>query len=197
MKVVLIDNFDSFVYNLAQYIGSAGEVPVVMRNDVSVEDVMNEKPDALVISPGPGRPEKAGCSVEVVRRLGPRTPLLGVCLGHQAIGVSYGSKVVRADRLFHGKTSQIEHSEVGVFRGLEPFFEATRYHSLVIDPDSVPASLEITARTKDGVVMGVRHAIDPVEGVQFHPESVLTKQGLKLIENFLASARDWNASPRP
>ena len=196
MKVVVIDNFDSFVYNLAQYLGQAGATPVVIRNDTSVDFIQDQAPDAIVISPGPGRPEQAGCSVDVVTELGPRVPILGVCLGHQAIAVAYGARVVRAGQLVHGKTSAIEHLNSGVFKGLDQSFPATRYHSLVVDPDSIPKALEVTART-ERVVMGIRHLEHPVEGVQFHPESVLTEHGLRLIENFLELAKFWGSTPRP
>lgn len=188
MKVVLIDNFDSFVYNLAQYIGSLGAEPEVVRNTASVASIEASEPDAIVISPGPGQPEDAGCSVEVVTKLGASIPILGVCLGHQAIGVAYGAKVVRAPELMHGKTSTITHDEGGVFRGLPNPFHATRYHSLAIEPGSIPSSLRVSA-SAGNVVMGVRHESDRVEGVQFHPESVLTECGLQLVENFLEGAR--------
>jgi len=196
VKVVVIDNFDSFVYNLAQYLGQAGATPVVIRNDTSVDFIQDQAPDAIVISPGPGRPEQAGCSVDVVTELGPRVPILGVCLGHQAIAVAYGARVVRAGQLVHGKTSAIEHLNSGVFKGLDQSFPATRYHSLVVDPDSIPKALEVTART-ERVVMGIRHLEHPFEGVQFHPESVLTEHGLRLIENFLELAKFWGSTPRP
>ena len=185
MRVVLIDNYDSFVYNLAQYIGSCGAEPVVLRNDVTVDDIAAALPDMLVVSPGPGRPEDAGCSIEVIRELGPRVPLLGVCLGHQAIGVAFGSRVVRAEKVMHGKTSWINHRGSGVFAGLPDPFEATRYHSLVIEKDTIGEELEITAEAADDVVMGVRHRTFPIEGVQFHPESILTTNGMQLIKNFL------------
>jgi anthranilate synthase component 2 len=187
MKVVLIDNYDSFVYNIAQYIGACGAEPVVLRNDVTVAEVADAHPDSIVLSPGPGRPEDAGCSVDVIRELGPRVPMLGVCLGHQAIGVAFGSTVVRADKVMHGKTSLIHHRGAGVLTGLPDPFEATRYHSLVIDPSTVGDDLEVTASTSDDVVMGVRHRTYPIEGVQFHPESILTTNGMQLIKNFLSS----------
>jgi anthranilate synthase/aminodeoxychorismate synthase-like glutamine amidotransferase len=186
-RVLLIDNFDSFVYNLAQHIGASGADPVVLRNDVSLDELESVGPDAVVVSPGPGRPEDAGCSVAAIRRFAGRVPVLGVCLGHQAIGIAFGGSVVRAGRLMHGKTSEIFHEGSGVFAGLPSPLEATRYHSLVISPESVPAELEVTARTSDGVIMGVRHREVAVEGVQFHPESCLTPTGMAMIGNFLAA----------
>jgi len=186
-RVLLIDNFDSFVYNLAQYIGASGSEPIVLRNDVSLEELESVAPDAVVVSPGPGRPEDAGCSVAAIRRFAGRVPVLGVCLGHQAIGIAFGGSVVRAGRLMHGKTSAIYHEGTGVFAGLPSPLEATRYHSLVISPENLPAELEVTARTSDGVIMGVRHRETAVEGVQFHPESCLTATGMGMIVNFLAA----------
>ena len=186
-RVLLIDNFDSFVYNLAQYIGASGAEPVVLRNDVSLEELESVAPDAVVVSPGPGRPEDAGCSVAAIRRFAGRVPVLGVCLGHQAIGIAFGGSVVRAGRVMHGKTSEIFHEGTGVFAGLPSPLEATRYHSLVISPENLPAELEVTARTSDGVIMGVRHRETAVEGVQFHPESCLTATGMGMIVNFLAA----------
>jgi anthranilate synthase/aminodeoxychorismate synthase-like glutamine amidotransferase len=186
--VLLIDNYDSFVYNLAQYLGACGADPVVLRNDATLAELEAARPDALVVSPGPGRPESAGCSVEAIRHFAGRIPVLGVCLGHQAIGIAFGGFVVRAGRVMHGKTSLVLHDGSGVFAGLDSPVEATRYHSLVISPDSLPAELEVTARTEDGVVMGVRHRRHAVEGVQFHPESVLTAAGMGMVENFLAIA---------
>ncbi|HEX2052148.1 MAG TPA: aminodeoxychorismate/anthranilate synthase component II [Actinomycetota bacterium] len=186
MRVLLIDNFDSFVFNLAQYLGSLGAEPVVVRNDVSITDLVAINPDAVVISPGPGHPRDAGCCVEAIHAFAGRTPLLGVCLGHQAIGLAYGGDVVRADELMHGKTSEIHHTSDGVFRGLTNPFTATRYHSLVIRPDSLPDCLEVTATTSGGVIMGVRHRELAVEGVQFHPESIMTPAGMTLLGNFLS-----------
>ncbi|MGH2768370.1 MAG: anthranilate synthase component II [Actinomycetota bacterium] len=185
MKVLLIDNYDSFVYNLAQYLGALGASPAVVRNDASIEEIESMKPQALVISPGPGRPEEAGCSVESIRRFAGRIPILGVCLGHQAIGVAFGGTVVRARTVMHGKISPILHEGTGVFRGIPSPFEATRYHSLVVDPGSLPEELEVSAQTPDGVVMALRHRRFAVEGVQFHPESALTAPGMRLVENFL------------
>lgn len=185
MRVLLIDNFDSFTFNLAQYLGALGAEPVVVRNDAAVADLVALAPDAVVISPGPGRPEDAGCCVAAIHAFGGRVPLLGVCLGHQAIGIAYGGKVVRAQALMHGKTSQIYHDSAGVFEGLPNPFTATRYHSLVIQPESFPDELEITARTPDSVIMGVRHRTEAIEGVQFHPESIMTPEGMGLLGNFL------------
>jgi anthranilate synthase/aminodeoxychorismate synthase-like glutamine amidotransferase len=188
-RVLVIDNYDSFVYNLVQELGELGAEPVVHRNDaVDVDTVRAAEPDAIVISPGPGRPDSAGISLDVVRQLAGRVPVLGVCLGHQVIGQAYGALVVGAPTLMHGKTSSIHHDGRGVFAGLPDPFTATRYHSLVISPDSVPDVLEVSARTADGVIMGLRHRELPVEGVQFHPESLLTPSGPSLLANFLAAA---------
>ena len=185
MKVLLIDNYDSFTFNLAQYLGELGHAPIVHRNDhISVDDVREMQPDRIVISPGPGRPEDAGISVDVIRTIGQRTPVLGVCLGHQAIGYAFGGDVVRAPVLMHGKTSSIRHDGRGVFTGVAQPFVAGRYHSLIV-ADPPPQPLEISARTDEGVIMGVRHREWPVHGVQFHPESVLTGEGRKILRNFL------------
>jgi anthranilate synthase component 2 len=190
--VVVIDNYDSFTYNLVQYLGELGAQVTVLRNDaVGVEDVAAARPDRIVISPGPGRPEDAGITMDVIRRLGERIPTLGVCLGHQAIGAVFGGRVVRAPAPMHGKTSTIEHTGTSVFRGIEGPFLASRYHSLVIDEAGFPAELEITARTKgDGIIMGVRHRRWPVHGVQFHPESILTSDGRHMLRNFLEGRLD-------
>jgi anthranilate synthase/aminodeoxychorismate synthase-like glutamine amidotransferase len=183
--ILLIDNYDSFTWNLAQYLGELGAPPTVRRNDeLTVEDVERMKPAQIVISPGPGRPEAAGISVATIRRLGATTPLLGVCLGHQGIGVAFGGTVVRADELMHGKVSAVHHDGCGVFTGLARPFQAGRYHSLVI-ADPVPDELEVAARTEAGTIMGVRHRRFPIHGVQFHPESVLTSAGRQLLRNFL------------
>ena len=188
-RVLVIDNYDSFVYNLVQYLGELGAEPLVHRNDeLSVEEINALAPDAVLISPGPGTPDDAGISNDVIRALGGRVPILGVCLGHQCIGQVYGGDVVRAPQVMHGKTSLIRHHGVGVFAGLPDPFEATRYHSLVVDRASVPACLEITAETDDGIVMGLRHRELGVEGVQFHPESILTVGGHDLLRTFLATA---------
>ncbi|HEY5096496.1 MAG TPA: aminodeoxychorismate/anthranilate synthase component II [Acidimicrobiales bacterium] len=189
-RVLVIDNYDSFVYNLVQELGELGADPVVHRNDaIDIEGIRSASPDAILISPGPGRPESAGISMEVIRELGGEIPILGVCLGHQAIGEVYGGDVVVAPTLMHGKTSAIHHNGTGIFAGLPDPFVATRYHSLVVEPASVPDVLEITARTADGVIMGLRHRTLAVEGVQFHPESLLTLEGPGLLSNFLASTR--------
>jgi anthranilate synthase/aminodeoxychorismate synthase-like glutamine amidotransferase len=183
--LLLLDNYDSFTFNLAQYLGELGAPPVVRRNDeISLDEIERLQPDHIVISPGPGRPEDAGISVELIKRFGPTTPVLGVCLGHQSIGVAFGGQVVRASQLMHGKTSAIQHDGRGVFRGVQQPFVAGRYHSLVV-AEPLPDALEMAARTEDGTVMGVRHRTFPVHGVQFHPESVLTGEGRQLLRNFL------------
>jgi anthranilate synthase component 2 len=184
--LLVIDNYDSFTYNLVQYLGELGARLHVVRNDaLDVEGIAGLAPERIVISPGPGNPDQAGVSLEVIRRLGPTTPILGVCLGHQAIGQAFGATVARARAQMHGKTSDIRHDGRGVFAGLSNPFVATRYHSLVVLPDSVPADLEVTARAEDGEVMGLRHRRYPIEGVQFHPESILTVEGKRLLANFL------------
>ncbi len=184
--IFILDNYDSFTYNLVQYFGDLGAEPMVRRNDeITVAELAEMRPERICISPGPGTPHDAGISEEIIRELGPRVPILGVCLGHQAIGEVYGGEVVRAGRLMHGKTSPILHSGDGVFAGLPSPFEATRYHSLVVKPESVPACLEVNARTAEGEIMGLRHRDFPVHGVQFHPESILTSEGKHLLENFL------------
>ena len=184
--IVVIDNYDSFTYNLVQYLGELGADLQVIRNDaVDVEEIERMRPERVVVSPGPGNPRQAGVSLDVIRRLGPTTPTLGVCLGHQAIGEAFGATVARAPAQMHGKTSDIRHDGKGVFTGLSNPFLATRYHSLVVLADTVPAELEITARAEDGQVMGLRHRRFPIEGVQFHPESILTVEGKRLLANFL------------
>jgi anthranilate synthase/aminodeoxychorismate synthase-like glutamine amidotransferase len=188
-RVLVLDNYDSFVYNLVQYLGELGAEPVVHRSDVlSLEQIVDLDPDAVLISPGPGRPEDAGLSNEVITHFAGRRPVLGVCLGHQCIGEVFGGNVVRAREVMHGKTSLIRHHDAGVFEGLPNPLEATRYHSLVVDRDSVPDVLEITAETDDGTVMGLRHREVDVEGVQFHPESILTVSGHDLLRTFLRRA---------
>ena len=185
MKVLLVDNYDSFTYNLAQYLGELGHAPLVRRNDrITLDEIAAFAPDRIVISPGPGRPEDAGVSVQVIRRFGPKTPVFGVCLGHQAIGHAFGGEVVRAPVLMHGKVSTVSHDGRGIFAGVSQPFVAGRYHSLIVD-DPPPDPLEVTARTDDGIVMGLRHREYPVYGVQFHPESVLTGEGMKILRNFL------------
>jgi len=187
--ILVLDNYDSFTYNLVQYLGELGARMRVARNDaLSADDVEALAPEGIVISPGPGNPDGAGISLELIRRFHTRVPILGVCLGHQAIGQAFGGTVARAQRQMHGKTSPIMHDGHGVFRGLPPGFEATRYHSLVVLEAGLPADLEITARADDGEIMGLRHRRYPVEGVQFHPESILTSQGKALLANFLALA---------
>jgi anthranilate synthase/aminodeoxychorismate synthase-like glutamine amidotransferase len=185
--LLVIDNYDSFTYNLVQYFGELGADPQVRRNDaITPEEVEKLKPKKIVISPGPGRPQDAGISMELIRRLGSRVPLLGVCLGHQCIGEVYGGKVVRAGRLMHGKTSPIQHDGKGVFAKLPNPFEATRYHSLIVEKESVPSCLQVSAETAEGEIMGLRHKEYPVHGVQFHPESILSKEGKDLLANFLS-----------
>jgi anthranilate synthase/aminodeoxychorismate synthase-like glutamine amidotransferase len=191
VRVFLVDNYDSFTYNLYQYLSELGAAVTVRRNDrFSLDELDEQRPDAIVISPGPGQPRDAGLTPRVVERFAGRYPILGVCLGHQAIGEVFGGRIVRAPALFHGKVSSITHDGRTLYRGLPSPFVATRYHSLVIDPDSVPSCLEVTARTADDVIMGVRHRELAVEGVQFHPESALTPEGKQLLGNFLAMVAD-------
>ena len=185
--VFVLDNYDSFTYNLVQYLGELGAQLQVRRNDrVTLDAIEALGPTHIVISPGPGRPEDAGITAAVIERFGPTRPVLGVCLGHQAIGMVYGGSVVRAPAPLHGKTSMIDHDARGVFTGLPAPFEAGRYHSLVVAADGLPAVLEVSARTADGIIMGLRHREYPVHGVQFHPESVLTGEGRHLLRNFLS-----------
>jgi anthranilate synthase/aminodeoxychorismate synthase-like glutamine amidotransferase len=185
--VLVIDNYDSFTYNLVQYLGELGAELRVRRNDkVTIDEIAAWQPSHIVVSPGPGRPEAAGITTEVIRRFGPQTPILGVCLGHQAIGMVYGGEVVRAPQPVHGKTSIVEHDGQGVFAGLSGAFEAGRYHSLIVDAEGLPEVLAVSARTRgDGIIMGLRHKTFPVHGVQFHPESVLTGDGRAILRNFL------------
>ena len=191
-RVLVIDNYDSFVYNLVQYLGELDAVPVVHRHDeVSLAELEALAPDAVLVSPGPGRPDDAGVSNEAIRVFGERgVPVLGVCLGHQCIGQLYGGDVVRAPQVMHGKTSTITHDGAGVFAGLPDPITATRYHSLVVDRESVPDVLSVTAESEDGLVMGLRHRELPIEGVQFHPESILTESGHALLRNFLSAASE-------
>lgn len=183
--LLLIDNYDSFVYNLARYAVELGHETCVVRSDaITVEEIRALRPEAVILSPGPRDPEHAGISVSVVRELGDRLPILGVCLGHQVIGYAYGARIVRGDPV-HGRVGQIHHDGRGVFHGLPSPFEAARYHSLVVAPDTVPASLEVAARLPDGTIMSLRHRLHPVVGVQFHPESILTRHGHRLLANFL------------
>jgi anthranilate synthase/aminodeoxychorismate synthase-like glutamine amidotransferase len=186
-RILVLDNYDSFVFNLVQYLGELGAEPLVHRSDaLTIEQITELEPDGVLISPGPGRPEDAGLSNAVITTFAGRIPVFGVCLGHQCIGQVFGGDVVRAPEIMHGKTSLIHHRDIGVFEGLPEPLEATRYHSLVVDRASVPDVLEITAETDDGLVMGLRHRIFDVEGVQFHPESILTVAGHQLVGNFLA-----------
>jgi anthranilate synthase/aminodeoxychorismate synthase-like glutamine amidotransferase len=184
--ILLIDNYDSFVYNLARYVRELGEEPLVRRHDaVKVDEILALAPTHIIISPGPCSPKEAGISTDVVSRVGPRIPVLGVCLGHQCIGAAYGGEIVRAGLPMHGKASRIHHSGTGLFSGLPSPFLATRYHSLVIAPASIPSSLEVTATSEDGEIMAVQHVEHPVYGVQFHPESVLTEHGYRILDHFL------------
>jgi anthranilate synthase/aminodeoxychorismate synthase-like glutamine amidotransferase len=187
MTVLLIDNYDSCTYNLYQYLGELGATVEVVRNDqVTLEDIDEMRPGHIIISPGPGNPDDAGISKDVIRRFGATTPILGVCLGHQCIGEVYGGIIEGAGEILHGKVSRITHDGKGVFAGIDSPIEATRYHSLAIRPDSLPAELEVSAHSESGVIMGVRHRTLPVEGVQFHPESILTPSGHAILKNFLA-----------
>lgn len=184
--VLIIDNYDSFTYNLVHIVAAETNEYRVIRNDaMSLEEILELSPDRILISPGPGRPEDAGLTETVIRELGSSIPILGVCLGHQAIGHVYGAKVVHAPVLMHGKTSTVEHDGKTLFEGVENKFTATRYHSLVLDPGTIPDDLEVTSRSEDGVIMGVRHKSYPVEGIQFHPESILTTEGPKIVTNWL------------
>ena len=194
VRVLLIDNYDSFTYNLVQELGELGAEPVVYRNDaIDIAGIQASAPDGIIISPGPGRPEDGGISMAVVRELGPEIPVLGVCLGSQCIGQAFGATIGPAPTLMHGKTSPVNHDGFGVFTGMTNPFEATRYHSLVVERASVPDALQVTAETPDGVVMGLRHRTLPIEGVQFHPESILTPEGPELLANFLGML----GAPRP
>jgi anthranilate synthase/aminodeoxychorismate synthase-like glutamine amidotransferase len=185
--ILVIDNYDSFTYNLVQYLGELGTDPFVKRNnEITLDEIAKAAPKQIVISPGPGRPEQAGITVDVIRRFGPSIPILGVCLGHQAIGMAFGGTVVRANAPMHGKTSTIKHDGRGVFTGIASPFSVARYHSLVVERDSLPEELEVSAQTEDdGTVMGLRHKTHPIHGVQFHPESIMTREGSHLLRNFL------------
>ncbi len=196
--LVLIDNYDSFTYNLAQYCGELGAEVQVYRNDaITPQEVASLHPSHIIISPGPGDPSDAGISRQVIRQLGPETPILGVCLGHQCIGEVFGGKVVRAPRLMHGKTSPVYHDGDPLFAGVPQPFDAARYHSLVVEPESTPASLRVIAHTADGEVMALRHRQYPIVGVQFHPESILTRHGRRILENFLANSSRAGSSAHP
>ncbi len=186
MRVFILDNYDSFTYNLVQYIGETGAEVVVRRNDqVTIAEIEELRPDRIVISPGPCTPQEAGLSIPVIRHFAGKVPLLGVCLGHQAIGAAFGGSVIRAANLMHGKTSKIEHDGRTIFRDIASPMTATRYHSLIVSSEGLPSALEVSARTSDGVIMALRHRSFAVEGVQFHPESILTSDGKKLVHNFL------------
>ncbi len=188
--ILVIDNYDSFTYNIVQYLGEMGQEVVVHRNDaITTDEIAALKPDHLLISPGPCDPELAGISVETIERFAGQIPILGVCLGHQSIGHAFGGNIVRADRLMHGKTSPIRHNGQGVFEGMPENFRATRYHSLIVERDTLPDCLKITAETAEGEIMGLRHKTLNVEGVQFHPESVLTENGRRILENFVTGSR--------
>ncbi len=195
--ILLLDNYDSFVYNLSRYVRELGEHPVVVRNDaISLEEIRALAPTHIIVSPGPCSPAEAGISVDAIREFGATIPILGVCLGHQAIGTAYGAEIVRARKPMHGKTSRIHHDGTDLFAGVPSPFTATRYHSLVVAPDSLPPSLRVTATSEDGEIMAVAHRTDPVVGVQFHPESALTENGYWLIDRFLHGDREL-ASPLP
>ena len=198
MTILVIDNYDSFTYNLVHYLGELGAELDVRRNDkLTVDEVIAMDPDGIVISPGPCTPNEAGICLELIERVGSEIPIFGVCLGHQAIGQVYGGEVVRAPTLMHGKVSDVHHNGHSVFRGINGDFKATRYHSLTIAPETVPDTLEVTASSDDGVIMGVMHKTDPVHGVQFHPESIASEHGHQILKNFLDIVSDWNAKKRP
>ena len=189
-KVLVIDNYDSFVYNLVQYLGELKVEPLVKRHDaITIDEVENIAPNAILISPGPGKPKQAGISIDLIKWAAGKIPVLGICLGHQCIGEAWGGKTVHAPKVMHGKTSLISHNQKGLFKDVESPFEATRYHSLIVDPTSFPAELEITAKTDDGLIMGLKHKEFEIYGLQFHPESILTSYGHKLINNFLLNVK--------
>jgi anthranilate synthase/aminodeoxychorismate synthase-like glutamine amidotransferase len=193
--VLVIDNYDSFTYNLVQYLGELGEQVLVRRNDeITLPEIAPLDPVAVVLSPGPGTPAEAGICKDLLVELGPTLPVLGVCLGHQCLGEAFGGTVRRASQVMHGKVSRVTHAEQSVFRGIPSPFAATRYHSLVVDRENLPADLEVTAWTDDGTVMGIRHRQHPLAGVQFHPEAILTEHGHQLLGNFLQDARAWRKS---
>jgi anthranilate synthase/aminodeoxychorismate synthase-like glutamine amidotransferase len=184
--ILVIDNYDSFTYNLVQYLGEFEQAVEIYRNDrITIEEIKRLKPSRILISPGPGRPESAGITLDLIKEFAGRIPILGVCLGHQAIGLAFGGRVVQAPYLMHGKTSEICHDGLTIFKGIEYRFRATRYHSLVVERESIPSALEVSATTPDGIVMGLRHRDFPCEGVQFHPESIMTLYGKTLLKNFL------------
>ena len=189
-KVLVIDNYDSFVYNLVQYLGELKVEPLVKRHDaITIDEAENIAPNAILISPGPGKPKQAGISIDLIKWAAGKIPVLGICLGHQCIGEAWGGKTVHAPQVMHGKTSLISHNQKGLFKDVESPFEATRYHSLIVDPTSFPAELEITAKTDDGLIMGLKHKEFEIYGLQFHPESILTSYGHKLINNFLLNVK--------
>jgi anthranilate synthase component 2 len=193
MKLLVIDNYDSFTYNLVHYVGELGAEPIVFRNDkITLDEIEALAPEAILLSPGPKTPSEAGICLAVIDRFSPTTPLLGVCLGHQAIGQAMGGEVVRAPALMHGKTSRINHTGRSIFRGLNSGFEATRYHSLIVRRETLPESLAITASTEDGLIMAVEHRERPLYGVQFHPESIASENGHAILQNFMNIARDFN-----
>ena len=197
MAILVIDNYDSFTYNLVHFLGELGAKLVVRRNDkITVDEAMAMDPDGIVLSPGPCTPNEAGICLKLIETAGPRIPIFGVCLGHQAIGQVYGGRIVRAPKLMHGKLSEIHHTGRSVFRGINGDFMATRYHSLTIAPESVPEVLEVTATADDGVIMGAMHKTHPVHGVQFHPESIASEHGHQILKNFLDIAAAWNARNR-
>jgi len=194
---LVVDNYDSFTYNLVHFLGELGARLDVRRNDkITVDEAIAMAPEGIVLSPGPCTPNEAGICLELVARAGAKIPIFGVCLGHQAIGQAYGGKIVRAPALMHGKVSAVHHGGLSVFRGINGDFQATRYHSLTIAPESVPAELEVTARSDNGVIMGVMHKSHPVHGVQFHPESIASEHGHRVLQNFLDIAAEWNAANR-
>ena len=184
--ILMIDNYDSFTYNLVQYLGVLGSEVEVHRNDkITLDEIESMEPERIVISPGPGTPQSAGITISMIERFHPKVPILGVCLGHQAIGAAFGGRVLHAARIMHGKTSEISHDSKGVFRDLPDPITATRYHSLAVERESLPSCLEVSAEAEDGEIMGLRHRQYPVEGIQFHPESILTKEGMNILRNFL------------
>jgi anthranilate synthase component 2 len=193
MRLLVIDNYDSFTYNLVHFLGELGADAIVKRNDkINLDEIAAMAPDGIVLSPGPGTPDSAGVCLAAIERFAPTIPMLGVCLGHQAMGQAMGGDVIRAPELMHGKTSRINHTGKGLFRGLNSGFEATRYHSLIVKPDTLPKTLEVTASTEDGLIMGLQHRQFPMHGVQFHPESIASENGHALLQNFINLARDFN-----
>ncbi len=193
MRLLVIDNYDSFTYNLVHFLGELGADSTVKRNDkITLEEIAAMGPEAIVLSPGPATPDTAGICLELIHAYAPTTPILGVCLGHQAMGQAFGGDVIRAPELMHGKTSKISHTGKGLFRGLNSGFEATRYHSLIVKPETLPDALEVTAKTDDGLIMGMQHRRYPSHGVQFHPESIASENGHAILQNFLNLAHDFN-----